>query len=150
MVKKISTNRKAFHEYIIEEKYEAGISLKGAEVKSLREHGCSLQESYARPLNDEIFLIGMHIPPYKQATIDAPDPDRIRKLLLHKDEISYIISQCTQRGYTLIPLQIYFKRGWAKVKLGLARQKKKEDKRKKLIERQEMKEAQRHLKRHNR
>ncbi len=146
----VATNRKAFHEYIIEEQYEAGIVLAGSEVKSLRVHGCSLQEAYARPLNGEIFLIGMHITPYKQATIDAPDPDRIRKLLMHKDEINYIVSQCTQRGYTLVPLKIYFKRGWAKVRIGLARRKKKEDKRRKMIERQEIKEAKRHLKRHTR
>lgn len=144
----VATNRKAFHEYVIEEHYEAGVVLRGAEVKSLRQHGCSLQEAYARPIDDEIYLIGMHITPYKQATVDAPDPDRVRKLLLHRGEINYVISRCTQRGYTLVPLKVYFKGGWAKVRLGLARQRKKADKRQKLIERQEIKEAQRHLKQH--
>ncbi len=144
----VATNRKAYHEYVIEEQYEAGMVLVGSEVKSLRQHGCSLQEAYARPIGDEVYLIGMHITPYKQATIDAPDPDRVRKLLLHREEIADIVSRCTQRGYTLVPLKVYFKRGWAKVRLGLARQKKKEDKRRKLIERQEMKEARRQLKRH--
>ncbi len=144
----VATNRKAYHEYVIEEQYEAGMVLVGSEVKSLRQHGCSLQEAYARPIGDEVYLIGMHITPYKQATIDAPDPDRVRKLLLHRGEISHIISRCTQRGYTLVPLKVYFKKGWAKVRLGLARQKKKEDKRQKLIERQELKEARRQLKRH--
>jgi len=146
----IATNRKAFHDYVIEEEYEAGIVLAGAEVKSLRQHGCSLKEAYARPLGDEIYLIGMHISPYKQATRDAPSPDRVRKLLMHRREINYIISQCTQRGYTLVPLKLYFKSGWAKVRLGLARQKKKADKRQKLIENQERKEAKRHLKRMSR
>ncbi len=143
----VATNRKAFHEYVVEEQYEAGIVLAGSEVKSLRQHGCSLQEAYARPLGSEIYLIGMHITPYIQTTRDAPDPDRTRKLLMHRKEINYIISQCTQRGYTLVPLKIYFKGGWAKVRLGLARKKKKADKRRKLIETQELREAERHLKR---
>lgn len=146
----VATNRKAYHKYHIEEEFEAGIVLAGAEVKGLRQHGCSLQESYARPIGDEIFLIGMHITPYKEATIDVPEPDRTRKLLLHKREIDYIISRCTQRGYTLVPLKVYFKKGWAKVSLGLARQVRKEDKRQKLLERQEMKEAKRHVRKHRR
>jgi len=146
-MKTVATNRKAYHEYEIEEEVEAGLVLRGSEVKSLRQHGCSLQEAYARPVGNEIYVIGLRITPYRQATVDAPDPDRERKLLLHRKEINYLISQCTQKGYTLIPVKLYFKKGWAKLKLGLARQKRKEDKRRKLIERQEMKEAKRHLKR---
>ena len=143
----IATNRKAFYEYVVEEEFEAGIVLNGPEVKSLRQHGCSLQESYARPVGDEMYLIGMHIAPYEKATTEVLVPDRNRKLLLHRREMNYIISKCTQGGYTLIPLKIYFKRGWAKVRLGLARRKKREDKRQKLIENQEFDEARRHLKR---
>ena len=149
-VRIVARNRKARHDYVIDYTYEAGIVLKGAEVKSLRQGNCSISESFARPSDGELYLFDMHITPYEQATIDRPEPKRPRKLLLRRAEIDRIISQCTQRGYTLVPLKIYFRRGWAKVQLGLARKRKKGDKRKKKLDRQIRKEAQREVERHSR
>lgn len=146
----VARNRKARHDYVIEDTYEAGIALKGAEVKSLRQSQCSITEAFARPSNGELYLYDMHISPYEKATIDRPDPKRPRKLLLHRSEINRIISQCTQRGYTLVPLKVYFRRGWAKVLLGLARKRKKGDKRQKKLDRQRRKEAEREIRRHER
>ena len=128
-VKLIATNRKAHHKYTIEDAFEAGLELTGSEVKSLRQGTCSIEESFARPKGSQLYLFGMHIPPYAQATIDPHDPTRARKLLLHRREIDRIISRCTQRGYTLVPLSIYFKEGWAKVELAIARSKRIGDKR---------------------
>ena len=122
-IKVVATNRKARHKYAIEDSYEAGLELRGAEVKSLREGQCSLEESYARPLGGEIFLFGMHIPPYQQASLDKPDPVRQRKLLMQRREIDRVSALCSQRGYALVPLKVYFKAGWAKVQIGLARSK---------------------------
>ncbi len=127
--KVVATNRKARHRFIIEETCEAGLELKGSEVKSLREGQCSIEESFARPAGGEIFLYAMHINPYPQATIDKPDPARRRKLLLHRGEIARIIARCTQRGYTLVPLKVYFKDGWAKVEIALAHSRRPGDKR---------------------
>ena len=139
-VKIVATNRKARFRYVIEDTYEAGLELKGAEVKSLREGQCSLEEAFARPFGGEVYLIGMHIPPYPQATVDIPDPDRRRKLLLHRSEIGRIIARCDQRGYTLVPLKVYFKGGWAKVQLGLARARQHGDKREKKQDKQRKKD----------
>ena len=137
----VSTNRKARHKYVIEDAFEAGLELKGAEVKSLREGQCSIDESYARPAGGEIYVFGMHIPPYKQATVDRPDPMRRRKVLMHGQEIARLSALCTQRGYTLVPLKVYFKAGWAKVLLALARGKKIGDKRQKKLEEQRKRET---------
>lgn len=145
----VTTNRKAWHEFIIEDTYEAGIELKGSEVKSLRTHGCSIQESYAGQHGGEIFIIGMYIPPYEKASIDKQDPVRTRRLLLHRDEIDRIITKTTQRGYTLIPLKVYFRQGWAKVEIGVARKRKKGDKRRKKLERQQKREIDRELGRYS-
>jgi len=146
-VKVVARNRKARHEYEIEDTYEAGIVLKGTEVKSLRQGTCSLNEAWARPRDGEIFLIDMHIPPYGQASIANHEPKRPRKLLLHKREIDRIVSQCSQRGYTLIPLSVYFRNGYAKVELALARHRKEWDKRRQQEKRRQREEATRALRR---
>ncbi len=125
----IARNRKARHEFSIEDTYEAGLVLVGSEVKSLRAGDCSINEAYASPRDGELYIIGMHIAPYAQATVDKPDPRRPRKLLLHRKEIARIASQVSQKGYTLVPLSVYFKAGYAKIEIGLARRKKLHDKR---------------------
>ena len=146
-IKIVGTNRKARYRYVIEDTCEAGLELRGAEVKSLREGECSIEESFARPLGNEIYLLDMYIAPYKQATVDVPEPNRRRKLLLHRREVDRMVSQCTQRGYTLVPLKVYFRRGWAKVELGLARGKKRADKRRKKEEEQQRRDIQQELRR---
>lgn len=146
-VKIVARNRKARHEYEIEDTYEAGLVLEGTEVKSLREGNCSLDQAFARPRGDEIYLFDMHIPPYEAGTHANHEPKRPRKLLLHRREIDRIISQCTQRGYTLIPLRLYFRSGLAKVEIALARHRKHWDKRRKKEERQRREDAQRALRR---
>lgn len=125
----VVTNRKAFHDFFIEETYEAGISLRGTEVKSLREGRINLKDSFAMVENEEIFLYNCHISPYSHGNIFNHDPTRKRKLLLRKGEIERLLGKTQQKGLTLIPLKIYFKRGWAKVELGLAKGKKLYDKR---------------------
>ena len=128
-VKIVATNRKAHHRFVIEDSVEAGLALVGAEVKSLREGGCSIEEAFAKPGGREIYVYDMHVAPYAQATIDKPETKRRRKVLLHRREIDRLIARCTQRGYTLVPLKVYFKGGWAKVELGLCRSKDVADKR---------------------
>ncbi|KXB07549.1 hypothetical protein AKJ51_00975 [candidate division MSBL1 archaeon SCGC-AAA382A20] len=149
-IKIVTTNRKAHHDFFIEEEYEAGLELKGSEVKSLRVHGCSIQEAYAKNIGDQIFIIGMYITPYEKSSVDRLEPDRTRKLLMHRSEIDKLIAHCTQRGYTLIPLKIYFRKGWAKVKIGLARKRKKGDKRRKKLEKQQKREINQELRRFKR
>ena len=135
-VKIVATNRKARHNYAIQDTCEAGLELTGSEVKSLRQGTCSIEESFARPKGSEIYLVDMYIPPYAQAGIESHDPKRDRKLLLHRREIDRIVSQCTQRGYTVVPLSVYFRSGWAKVELALARSRKLGDKRQKELKKQ--------------
>lgn len=125
----VVSNRKAFHDYFIEETLEAGIVLSGTEVKSLREGRINLKDSFARVENGEVLLYNCHIGPYSHGNISNHDPTRKRKLLLQRREIERLLGKAQQRGYTLVPLKIYFKRGWAKVELGLARGKKLYDKR---------------------
>ena len=125
----VVTNRKAFHDYFIEETFEAGISLRGTEVKSLREGRINLKESFAMVENEEVFLYNCHISPYSHGNIFNHDPTRKRKLLLRKGEIQRLLGKTQQKGLTIIPLKIYFKRGWAKVELALAKGKKLYDKR---------------------
>ncbi|MEE8574632.1 MAG: SsrA-binding protein SmpB [Thermodesulfobacteriota bacterium] len=141
----VCQNRKAYHDYFIEETYEAGMVLEGCEVKSLRDGRASLKESFARVRGEEVFLCNMHITPYKQGdTFTQPDPTRTRKLLLNKREIKKLIGKTKEKGYTLIPTKVYFKRGKAKVALGLGKGKKHYDKRdtlkKKTVEREVAKE----------
>jgi SsrA-binding protein len=141
--KTVATNRKARHEYFVLETFEAGVALKGAEVKSLRQSRASLQESYATVKNGEVWLFDMHISPYEQAAVDAYEPKRVRKLLLHKKEIRRLVGKLAERGLTLIPLRVYFKNGMAKVELALAKGKRAYDKREAIKRR----EAQRELER---
>lgn len=128
-VKGLATNRKAYHNYFISEKYEAGISLLGTEVKSVREGKINLKESYAKMDNGEVWLFNCHINPYTHGNIQNHDPLRKRKLLLHKREIKKLEKLTIQAGFTLIPLRVYLKRGKIKVELGLAKGKKLFDKR---------------------
>ena len=127
--KLIANNKKVYHDYFLLEKYEAGISLAGTEVKSLRMGKGSIKESFIRIENDEIILYGMHITPYEKGNIFNKDPLRVRKLLLHKLEIRRLMSKIKEKGYTLVPLQVYFKGSLVKVEIGLARGKKLYDKR---------------------
>src|SRR5262250_2744690 len=134
--KVIATNRKAFHNFTILESYEAGLVLRGTEVKSLREAQVNFKDCYAAIDDGEAWLIGCHISPYHHGSDANHDPDRKRKLLLHKREISRLLGKVAERGLTLIPLRLYFKEGRAKVELGLARGKKLHDKRATLRERE--------------
>jgi SsrA-binding protein len=139
----IATNRKARHEYSILETFEAGIALKGAEVKSLRQGRASLQESYAALKNGEVWLLDMHISPYEQAADDSYEPTRKRKLLLHKKEIRRLVGKLAEKGLTLIPLRAYFKHGIAKVELALAKGKRAYDKREAIKQRDMQRELER-------
>ncbi len=127
--KLVANNKKAYHEYFIEEKYEAGLVLAGTEVKSLRQGKCSIKEAFVRVEGGEVFVYGMNISPYEKGNIFNKDPLRIRKLLLHKSEIRKLIGKSAEAGYTLVPLQVYFKDGRAKIEIGLAKGKKLYDKR---------------------
>lgn len=146
----VATNRKARYEYEIETTYEAGLVLAGTEVKSLRNGGCSLADGYALIRDGEALLRGVHIALYKQGSIHNVEPDRDRRLLLHRHEIARLATKTKERGYTIIPLRIYFKDGFAKIELGLGRGKKTYDKRRKLRERDEKKRTQDALKRYSR
>ena len=128
-MKLVANNKKAYHDYFIEEKYEAGIVLHGTEVKSMRMGKCSIKESFIRIENGEIFAYGMHVSPYEKGNIFNKDPLRTKKLLLHKKEINKLMGKIAEKGYTLVPLQVYFKDGRAKVEIGLAKGKKLYDKR---------------------
>ncbi len=125
----VVANRRARHDYHLEETYEAGLQLLGSEVKSLRAGRASLQDAYAKVRGGEVWLVNMHIAPYEQAGPFNHDPLRPRKLLLHRSEIRRLVGKVKERGYTLIPLRVYFRRGLAKVELALARGKKQYDKR---------------------
>jgi SsrA-binding protein len=143
----VVTNRKAYHDYFIEEKVEAGIVLKGTEVKSLREGRANLQDSYASVHKGEIFLHHCHISPYSHGNIMNHDPLRARKLLLHKNEINRLIGKTQLKGLTLVPLRIYFsKRGHAKVEIGLAKGKKQYDRRESIRAREAGREVERAIK----
>ena len=145
--KVVATNRKAFHDYFIEDKFEAGIVLQGTEVKSLREGRVNLQDSYASVREGEMFLHNCHVSPYSHGNIMNHDPTRVRKLLLHKTEINKLLGKTQQKGLTLIPLRIYFsKRGHAKVELGLAKGKKLYDRRESIKAREAGREVQRAIK----
>jgi SsrA-binding protein len=122
-------NRRARHDYEILESLEAGIALSGTEVKSVRDGGASIAEAYARFRDGEAWLVGMHVPPYKQGSFSNVDPGRARKLLLHRQQITYLQSRVGEKGLTVVPLRLYFTRGRAKIQLGLARGKKLWDKR---------------------
>ena len=128
-VKVIARNRKARHEYEILDQVEAGLVLRGSEVKSLRDGKVSFADAFARVEDGEVWLYNLHIPPYEAANVDRPDPTRARKLLLHQREIDRLGAETRESGWTLIPLDLHFRRGYAKVQLALARGKKHRDKR---------------------
>ena len=138
--KVIATNRKAFHNFSILETYEAGLVLRGTEVKSLREALVNFKDCYAAIDNGEAWLIGCHITPYHHGSDANHDPERKRKLLLHRREIGRLLGKVAERGLTLVPLRLYFKQGRAKIELGLARGKKLHDKRAAIRERDERRE----------
>ncbi|MFZ0391870.1 MAG: SsrA-binding protein SmpB [Calditrichia bacterium] len=139
----VTRNRKAYHDYQILEKVEAGLVLTGSEVKSLRAGSCNLTDSYVRLIKEEAWLIGTHISQYKDAGYANHDPERMRKLLLHKDEIRKIQRKVLEKGITLIPLLVYFKNGRAKVEVGLAAGKRQYDKRQDIAKRERQREMKR-------
>ena len=145
-IKLIANNKKAYHDYFIEEKYEAGISLVGTEVKSLRMGKGSIKESYIRIENGEMMIYGFHISPYEKGNIFNRDPLRARKLLVHRYEINKINGKIREKGYTVVPLQVYFKGSLVKVEFGLARGKKLYDKREDIAKKDQRRESERDFK----
>jgi len=145
-VKVIAQNKKARHDYFIEQTLEAGIVLSGTEVKSIRQGKVNLKDSYAMIESGEVIINGMHISPYEQGNIFNKDPLRDRKLLLHKSEINRLIGYTQQKGLSLVPLQLYFKRGKVKMELGIAKGKKLYDKRDDIAERDANREIDRRMK----
>ena len=146
----IANNKKAYHDYFIEETYEAGIALHGTEVKSLRMGKCSIKESFVRIENEEVYIYGMHISPYEKGNIFNKDPIRVRRLLMHRGEINRLFGKIKQEGLTLIPLSIYFKGSRVKLQLGLCKGKKLHDKRDDAARRDAMREIDRTMKSQNR
>ena len=144
--KLIANNKKAFFDYFIEDKYEAGISLHGTEVKSARMGKCSIKETFIRIENGEVYIYGMHISPYEKGNIFNKDPLRIRKLLLHKAEINKLDAAVKIKGYTVVPLNVYLDRGLVKVEIGLAKGKKLYDKRDTLAKNDQKREAEKDFK----
>lgn len=145
-VKLIANNKKAYHDYFIENTYEAGICLAGTEVKSLRMGKCSVKESFIRIENGEVMVYGMHISPYEKGNIFNKDPLRPRKLLLHRYEINKITGKIAEKGYTLVPLRVYFKGSLTKVEIGLAKGKKLYDKRQDIAKKDARRETERDFK----
>ncbi|MBK5211966.1 MAG: SsrA-binding protein SmpB [Coriobacteriia bacterium] len=145
--RKIASNRKAYHDYSIEETFECGIVLSGTEVKSIRENGLSLKESYASVRDGEVWLLNVHIKPYSHGNLENPDPDRARKLLMHKKQIRYLLGETKEAGYTLVPTRVYFSRAnKVKVELGVARGKKLYDKRADIAKKDAARDMERALK----
>ena len=142
----IANNKKAFYDYFIEDKYEAGIELVGTEVKSLRMGKCSIKEAFVRIQKGEVFIYGMHISPYEKGNIFNRDPLRARKLLLHRYEIRKIEGQIAQKGYTLVPLNVYLKGSLMKVEIGLAKGKQQYDKRQDIAKKDQRREAEKQFK----
>ncbi|HIW83347.1 MAG TPA: SsrA-binding protein SmpB [Candidatus Dorea gallistercoris] len=145
-VKLIANNKKAYHDYFILETYEAGISLSGTEVKSMRMGKCSIKEAFIRVEKGEVFIYGMHISPYEKGNIFNKDPLRVRKLLLHRSEINKLLGKTKEQGITIMPLKVYFKGSLVKVEIGLAKGKKLYDKRQDIAKKDQKREAQREFK----
>ena len=145
-VKLIANNKKAYHDYFIENTYEAGIALHGTEVKSLRMGKCSVKESFIRVENGEVFVYCMHISHYEKGNIFNKDPLRVRKLLMHRYEINKITGKMAEKGYTLVPLKVYFKGSLVKVEIGIAKGKKLYDKRQDIAKRDQRREAEKEFK----
>lgn len=145
-IKLIANNKKAFHDYFIEDKYEAGIVLHGTEVKSLRMGKCSIKEAFVRVEKGEVFIYNMHISPYEKGNIFNKDPLRVKKLMLHGYEINKISGKMAEKGYTLVPLQVYFKGSLVKVEIALAKGKKLYDKRQDIAKKDQRREAEKDFK----
>ena len=145
-IRLIANNKKAWHDYFIEERYEAGIELHGTEVKSIRMGHCSIKQAFVRVENNEVFLYGMHVNPYEKGNIFNKDPLRIRKLLLHRSEIRKLVGKMAVKGYTLVPLQVYFKGSHIKVEIALAKGKKLYDKREEIAKKDQKRAAERDFK----
>lgn len=139
--KLIANNKKAYYDYFIDEKYEAGLVLHGTEVKSLRQGKCSIKEAYIQIINGEVFVINMNITPYEKGNIFNKDPLRPKKLLLHQYEINKLEGQTAQKGFTIVPLQVYLSKGRVKMEIGLARGKKLYDKRDSIAKKDQQREA---------
>lgn len=144
-VKVVAVNRRATHDYFVDERIEAGLVLTGTEIKSIREGRVNLREGYARITGNEGWLVNVHIAPYEHGNRNNHEPLRDRKLLLHRNEISALVGKVRQRGYTLVPMQLYLKHGHAKVELGLARGKREFDKRETIAKREAQREIDRAL-----
>ncbi len=144
--KLVANNKKAYHDFFIDESYEAGIALHGTEVKSMRMGKCSIKEAFIRIENGEVFVYGMHVSPYEKGNIFNKDPLRVKKLLMHKYEINKLAGKVAEKGYTLVPLQVYFKDGKAKVEIGLARGKKLYDKRADIAKKDQRREMEKEFK----
>lgn len=145
-IKLIANNKKAYFDYFILDKYEAGIELFGTEVKSVRMGQCSIKESWIRIDRSEVYIMGMHINPYEKGNIFNKDPLRVRKLLLHRQEINKLAGKLKENGLTLVPLQVYFKGGLVKVEIGLAKGKKNYDKRESLAKKDQKREIDKAMK----
>ena len=145
-IKLIANNKKAYFDYFIDEKFEAGIALAGTEVKSLRMGRCSIKESFVRIVNNEVMIFGMHISPYEKGNIFNKDPLRERKLLMHRHEINKLKGKLQEKGLTLVPLQVYFKGSLVKVEIGLARGKKLYDKRADIAKKDQRRELEKDFK----
>lgn len=144
--KLIANNKKAYHDYFLEEKYEAGIELHGTEVKALRMGKCSIKESFVRIQNSEVYIYGMHISPYEKGNIFNKDPLRPKKLLLHKAEIRKLVGKLAEQGYTLVPVEVYLKGSLVKIEIALAKGKKLYDKRQDIAKKDMKREAERDFK----
>ncbi|MCR5734443.1 MAG: SsrA-binding protein SmpB [Lachnospiraceae bacterium] len=145
-IKLIANNKKAYHDYFIEDKYECGIELYGTEIKSMRMGKCSIKEAYVRIENGEAFIIGMNVSPYEKGNIFNRDPLRTRRLLMHKSEINKLAGKLSEQGYTLMPLSVYLKNSKAKVEIGLAKGKKLYDKRQAIAQKDMKRETERDFK----
>lgn len=145
-IKLVANNKKAYHDYFIDEKFECGIELFGTEVKSIRSGKCSIKEAFVKIEKGEVYVFGMHVNPYEKGNIFNKDPLRVKKLLLHKQEINKLLGKIKEKGYTLVPLQVYFSNGRAKVEIGLARGKKLYDKRDDIAKKDARRETEREFK----
>lgn len=145
-MKLIANNKKAYHDYFIEDKIECGVALHGTEVKSMRMGKCSIKEAFIRIEEGEVYVYGMHVSPYEKGNIFNKDPLRVKKLLLHRQEINKLVGKIKEKGYTLVPLQVYFKGGRVKVEIGLAKGKKLYDKRDDIAKKDQRREAEKEFK----
>ena len=145
-IKLIANNKKAYHDFFIEDTFETGVSLHGTEVKSLRMGKCSIKEAFVRIENGEVFVYGMHISPYEKGNIFNKDPLRVKKLLMHRYEINKLMGKIKEKGFTLVPLKVYFKGSLVKVEIGLARGKKLYDKRDDIAKKDQRREAEKEFK----